>query len=358
MSDTIITILDAISKKLRRSQKKSLAVIIESLLQGSQASLADIARGMGHKTKFGSRLKRVWRYTSNSNVNPDKVSADLLDWFIGKLKANEPLVLLVDWSKFYNNHVLTAAVPLGKRAIPVFWKIVTDDERSQGQNTIEYKFFNELRNSIAQSVKVIIVADRGFGRTELFARLDKLGMGYIVRVKDAVWVESKSWQGVIANYPLKLGQIIQWEGVNYQKKRKYKLNLVMKNDIVRNSASAWYLASNVPAQAVYLLERYESRMWIEEMFRDLKSSNFKFNHIQLSSPERRSRLMTAICLATLLAAVIGYKFIEEKDYTFVEANGRTEQLGMSIFKVGMRALKHLGDAVLKTVWMPLLEPIN
>ena len=358
MSTTIMTILDVISNNLRRSQKKSLAVIIESLLQGSQASLADIARGMGQKTRFGSRLKRVWRYVSNSNINPEHVSADLLAWFIGRLGPDEPLVLLVDWSKFYNDHVLAAAIPLGKRAVPVFWEIATDEGLERGQNTIEYKFFNQLRDLIPKAVPVIIVADRGFGRTELFVRLDKLGLGYIIRVKDAVWVESKCWQGVIANYPLKLGQIIQWEGVKYQKRRKYKLNLVMRNDIVRNTASAWYLASNVPEQAVYLLERYESRMWIEEMFCDLKSSNFKFNQVRLNSPERRSRLMIAICLATLLATVIGLKYINEKDYTFVEANGRKGQLGFSIFKVGMQALKHLGDAILETVWLPLLEPVT
>jgi hypothetical protein len=358
MNNTIMTILDVISKQLRKSQKKTLAVIIESLLQGSQASLADIARGMGRKTKFGSRLKRVWRYACNANIDPAKAGADLLGWFISRLGIGEPLVLLVDWSKFYGNHVLVAAVPLRKRAIPVLWEIVSDDDLSRGRNTIEYEFFNKLRGIVSQSIPVIIVADRGFGRVELFVRLNKLGLGYIIRVKDAVWVGSESWQGVLADYPIRLGQIIQWENIEYQKNRKHKLSLVMRNDITRSQASAWYLATNVPREAVYLLKRYESRMWIEEMFRDLKSSNFKLDSLRLKNPTRRSRLMIAISLATLIASVIGLNYISKSDYSFVEANGRRNYMGFSIFRVGMNVLKHLGDAILKTVWLPLLKPLT
>jgi len=211
---------------------------------------------------------------------------------------------------------------------------------------------------VPRSIPVIIVADRGFGRVELFVRLNKLGLGYIIRVKDAVWVGSENWQGVLADYPIKLGQIIQWENIEYQKSRKHRLNLVMRNDVIRNQASAWYLATNVPREAAYLLKRYESRMWIEEMFRDLKSSNFKLDSLKLKTPARKSRLMIAVSLATLIASVIGLNYISKNDYSFVEANGRRKYMGFSIFRVGMNALRHLGTEILKTVWLPLLKPVN
>lgn len=356
MNTTIITILDVICKRIRKSQKKTLASIVESLLHGSTASLAEIARGMGKRTKFCSRLKRVWRYLGNSNIDGEKGGEELLDWFISR-RNDEPLVLLVDWSKFYTDNVL-AAVPMGKRAIPIFWEIATKEDLSnKGQNVIEKEFFKKVRGLISREVKVIIVADRGFGRTSLFSGLDKYGFGYVIRIKDAGWVREKTWQGVLASFPLKLGSIFHWEDVGYHKTKRYKLNIIMRKDIINNTARAWYLATNIPDQAAYLLNLYERRMWIEEMFRDLKSSNFNLDKVRLKNTERRSRLLFAISLSSLLATVIGQHYSDKKDYSFVEGNSNKEKLGFSIFRLGMQALKSLGKKVLDAVWIPILQEI-
>jgi hypothetical protein len=52
-----------------------------------------------------------------------------------------------------------------------------------------------LRDLIPQGVPVILLADRGFGRTELARLCQQLGFRYVVRIKPDVWMEGPQHTG-------------------------------------------------------------------------------------------------------------------------------------------------------------------
>jgi hypothetical protein len=355
MYKTILAVVEVIQQGLRKSQRKTLAAVLEGLLARSKCSLAEIARGIGRRCQFASRLKQVWRYVNNKNIEPEEVAQGILDWFISSLSPGQPLVLLVDWTEFLGDHLLSAAIPLEKRAIPVFWRLASHAEYHDewGRNLLEDKFFRELRHRIPESVSVIIIADRGFGRTELFRKLDKLGFRFIIRVKDDVWIRTQAWQGVLAGYPLEFGKIIRLDQVQYRQKKSMTLSLVARWDKVRGKYEAWYLATNCPDEAAGIIGYYEKRMWIDEMYRDVKSQHFALDRTKVKTTKGRDRLLAAIAIAILLASFVGLQCLANQ--LDVPALGNKKSRGFSILSLGLEALKTLGRKILAATWIPKLK---
>ncbi len=356
MDKTILAVMEVIEQGLRKSQRKTLAAMVEGLLKRSQCNLAEIARGIGRKTKFGSKLKQVWRYVNNSNIKPEEIGQGVLDWFISELKPGQPLVLLVDWTEFLTDHLLSAAIPLERRAIPVFWKLASHAEYHDefGRNLLEDRLFKELRRRIPKDVPVIIIADRGFGRADLFKQLgNELGFRYIIRVKDDVWIKTQQWQGVLAKYPLDFGKIIRLDQVQYRKTKSVPVSLVARWDKVKGKYEAWYIATNCPAEAAAIIDYYEERMWIDEMFRDVKGQHFALDQTKVKTAKGRDRLLAAVAIAILLAAFVGLKCLT--DQMDMPAMGNKKSGGFSILSLGMEAIKTLGRKILASVWVPKLK---
>jgi hypothetical protein len=355
MYNVILAVVEVIEQGLRKSQRKTLAAVVEGLLSRSKCSLAEIARGMGRRCQFASRLKQVWRYVNNNNIVPEEVAQGILEWFISQRKDGQPLVLLVDWTEFLTDHLLSAAIPLDGRAVPVFWRLASHTEYHDkwGRNLLEDEFFQQLRRRIPESVPVIIIADRGFGRTELFRKLDKLGFRYIIRVKDDVWIKTHDWQGVLADYPLSFGKIIRLDQVQYRQKKSVNLSLVARWDKVRGKYEAWYLATNCPDEAAAIINHYEERMWTEEMYRDIKSQHFALDSTKVKTTKGRDRLLAAVAIAILLASFVGLQcLVNQLDMPVL---GNKKSRGFSILSLGLEALRTLGRKILAATWIPKLN---
>ena len=292
MHNTILAAISVIGQGLRKSQRKTLAAVVEGMLARSKCNLAEIARGISRRCQFASRFKQVWHYVNNQNIDPQETG--ILDGFISQLEPGQPLVLLLDWTEFLGDHLLCAALPLEKRAVPVFWRLASHAQYHDefGRNLLEDKLFREIRRRIPKEVPVTIIADRGFGRTDLFKKLDMLGFGYIIRGKDDAWIKVGTWQGVLAFYPLKHGRIRRLDQVRYRKSKSVSLSLVTRWDLVKGRHSVWYLATNRSDEAATILGQYEKRMWIEEMFRDIKSQHFWFGSDQSQDHQRTGQVVS------------------------------------------------------------------
>ena len=66
----------------------------------------------------------------------------------------------------------------------------------------------------------------------------------------------------------------------------------------------WFLATNL-ATATEALQTYRRRMWIEEMFGDMKGNGFDLETSHLGRFLRLSRLTLAVCLMYLWVMAVG-----------------------------------------------------
>ena len=70
---------------------------------------------------------------------------------------------------------------------------------------------------IPAGVSVIVLADRGFGRTELAAHLPGAGLRYVIRIKPDVTVGPARIRGVLRDYPTHKGMCRVLRDVDYRK---------------------------------------------------------------------------------------------------------------------------------------------
>jgi hypothetical protein len=93
----------------------------------------------------------------------------------------------------------------------------------------------------------------------------------------------------------------------------------------------WLLATNLPSLRE-ALNAYERRMWIEEMFGDLKNNGFDLESTHLRSVFKLHRLTFAVVLLFIELVASGSKTIKNGMRRLVD---RSDRRDLSIFRIGL-----------------------
>ncbi|MBI3950419.1 MAG: transposase, partial [Acidobacteria bacterium] len=192
------------------------------------------------------------------------------------------------------------------RAVPVLPWVVLMGTLKKSQNKLEEAFLRSLRRAIARSRPVVIVADRGFGRTALFEFLPTLGFHYVIRVTGKVWIRCPGYEGNWCDYQLSLGQPFKLSQVLYHKTKRHRLKLALTCALIKGKISSWLLATDWPLSARQIVDIYRRRFWCEESFRDQKQE-FHLESVRVQLARRLENLLLALAIVFLLLAVIGIK---------------------------------------------------
>lgn len=303
---------------LRASQAKTLATLVAAALRSPRLTLAGLGRQMSGRTCVKHRIKRVWRFISNGRVEPLEVMRAvvrrLVRRHIKKLK-HRPLLVSFDWTKVRQVHVLMAAVVIKGRAIPLCWGSYGDKTLGKSQNALEEALLLALKEMTGPQVKIILLADRGFGRTELGRFCQRVGLDYVIRIKSKVQVKFSGQSVRLDRYPVRRGACELHRNVLYRQHDPVRQHVVIrwKKGLPPKSDQPWYLMTNLnldcrPAQAARRIsDLYARRFDIEELFRDAKSSQFGYalGQTRITRPDRMDRLILILVLAYLLLVGLG-----------------------------------------------------
>jgi hypothetical protein len=311
-----------VTKDLLPTQQATIAQVACALLVARCLLLAEIARHFETAVKFSHNLKRVFRFASNPRLSarPDpgpglqpltaqqQVARRKIRHLRRRLRLqpHQPLEIIVDWTSVGDFQLLSALVGVAGRAVPVLQWSVRKWEFRKSQNAFEYEMLRALRRVIARSEPVVIVADRGFGRTELFRFLDEIGFLYCIRIKGDAWVRFARYEGALKDYPVHVGQTYKLSRVAYHKRQQYALKLVLTCARIKGKASTWLLATNTRETARHLVDIYRRRFWCEEDFRDLKQA-FAIEAVRVKTAEHLDVLLMALAIVVYLLAVLGLR---------------------------------------------------
>jgi hypothetical protein len=173
-----------------------------------------------------------------------------------------------------------------KRTIPIAWTWV---KHVKGHSTARkhLALLSYVRTLLPAGAAVFLVGDCEFGSMEVLRQLDQWKWFYVLRQKGRthVWLnEEQGWRdfGSVVHKP---GQSL-WLGEGYlTEKEIYRVNLLAHWEIGEDEP--WCLATNLPDRQM-TLRCYARRMWIEEMFGDLKKHGFdlRFYSYRFSLPHR------------------------------------------------------------------------
>jgi len=81
----------------------------------------------------------------------------------------------------------------------------TEGQLARSQNSFEEGLLRLLLTMLPPGVRTLLLADRGFGRTELARTCHELGISYLIRIKPDVCVRHSSYSGLLRDYPVQKG---------------------------------------------------------------------------------------------------------------------------------------------------------
>jgi hypothetical protein len=306
-TDTISWVISCCAVYLRLSQAKTLGVLVSSAMRCQRISLANIGRQMTGTVKH--QIKRCWRFCANDRIE----TADAMRGIVEKMlkKRRKKLLIALDWVDIRGYQTLMASAVLKGRSIPLCWASTTDHiyDGHRSRNAFEESLLLVLRSMIPQRIKVIILADRGFGRTALATFCQHQGFGYVIRIQPKVTVRLVGFHGKLLDYPVKKGIAKVLKRVSYRSDGSVTQNVVIRwqKDLPKKRDECWFLMTDQKGTAQQLCNLYGKRMTIEQLFRDDKSkrNGWSLRDTQITKPDRLDRLLLIMAIAYLLLCGLG-----------------------------------------------------
>ena len=263
----------------------------------TSASLAVSTIGHGLALARGGlskhAIKQVDRLLSNPGIDVKEL---FMLWVPSMIGSRKNVEIAMDWTDFDVDNQTTIMLSLltrHGRATPLVWLTVDKDTLKDNRNRYEYQVLVLLAEALPADVKVLIVADRGFGDHKLYRVLtEELKFDYLIRFRGNIKVTAADgetraaidWVGKGGRMRILRGAAVTAED--------YPVGAVVCVQ-AKDMKQPWCLATSLcDENARVLLKKYAKRWSIECSFRDTKDPHFGMGmgQIRISSPERRDRL--------------------------------------------------------------------
>lgn len=252
-------------------------------------------------------IKQIDRLLSNRGIDPEDLAPRWIELVLGDRRE---AVVALDWTDFDDDDQTTLVLNLitdHGRATPLLWKTVAKKNLKQRRNEYEDALLLRLREAIPETVRVTILADRGFGDQKLYAFLQELHFDFVIRFRGNIRVTSAAGVALTAKEWLhRDGRLRTLSGAGVTADDASVERVV----IVRAAGmkEAWYLASNrTDLTGAQIKNLYGRRFTIEENFRDTKNLRFGLglSATHITVPARRDRLLLLAAIAEVLLTLLG-----------------------------------------------------
>ena len=322
---------------LRRSQQKTLGVLVEAAVRVHHVTLAALGRRMRGPARAKHRIKRVDRFLGNDRVEPAEAMAGVARRLLRK--RSKPVVVLLDWVDIRQFMVLVAAVSLRGRALPLVWAAYEKWEFFRSQNALEEGLVAALRVVLGPTRRAVVVADRGFGRVSFARHLRQHGFHYVLRVKGKVWIDCPGYWGRLDRLGLQPGQQRRETSVLYGKQHRFATTLALRWE--PGTREPWLLMTDLGCGLDAVMSLYRQRMRIEELFRDQKNvrNGWALRQTQIRRKERLERLLLVLAVAYVVLFACGLLMASRRDgrdWSSSRKVGRS-----SLWTVGRLLLPHV-----------------
>ena len=320
----------------RITQVRNFALLLYGIYMSRSVTLSKVASKIPGKAKLLSTFRRLERFLNNPAIRVREWYEPIAkEWLARQWAVIGEVHLIVDGTKVgFGHQLLMVALAYRKRAIPIAWTWVKH-VRGHSSGSTQLALLAYVKNLLPSGATVFIVGDTEFGPVKVLKQLQNWHWFYVLRQKSdtSVWsVIDQQWQP-FGSYIQKAGQTI-WLGTReFSQTHIYSVNLLAywKN----GEKEPWLLATNLPGLPM-ALRFYKRRMWVEEMFGDLKGHGFDLESTMLHSFVRLSRLTLAVAFLYVWMVSSGVKIIHAGLRHLVDRKDRRD---LSIFQIGLRFIE-------------------
>ena len=318
------------------TQVRNFVWLIIGIYQSRSVHLSRVAGKIPGPAKLLSTTRRLSRFLDNSAIRVREWYEPVArEWLETQFQHMGEIRLIVDGTKIgFGHQLLIVCLAYRKRAIPIAWTWV---KHVRGHSTAskQLALLAYVRQLIPAGAAVFLVGDCEFGAVAVLHQLGRWHWFCVLRQKTdtGVWLnEKRGWQ-TFGSYIHGPGESI-WLGRGCLTAKKiYPVNLLVHWNV--GEKEPWCLATNLPDRRL-ALAYYARRMWIEEMFGDLKKHGFDLECTMLRHFERLSRLTLAVALLYVWLVSIGTRTVRDGLRDLVD---RTDRRDLSIFQIGFRFIE-------------------
>lgn len=286
----------------------SLSNAVEGIMYASSLALSAIGNALAVAQGLNAKhaVKQLDRFFSNKKIHLDIFFSAWIKFLIG---SRQEIVVALDWTDYDSDDQSTLALNMitsHGRATPLLWKTYIKSEMNGKRNYCEDVMLLFFQSCLPTGCRTTVLADRGFGDTDFFLYLKKLGFDYVIRIK--------------SNITMTVGAVTkktcEWLSPSGHA-RIYKNVLLTQNEchvpavvIVRakKMSAPWILATSLSTSiSSKVVNLYGRRFTIEECFRDVKDIKFGMglSYVSVRKPERRDRILIASAIAASLLTMLG-----------------------------------------------------
>lgn len=305
--------------------------MVVALLQRGEVSLTRWLPYLpcrGHQAQ--SKQRRVSRWLHNSRINVHRLYKPLIQAALATWDE-ECLYLSLDTSMYWDEYCLVRlAVVYRGRALPIVWRVL--ERRSASVAFSEYReLLYQAANRLPQNVKVVALADRGFGHIKAMRAMStELGWHYRIRLKRDTWIwrVGKGWRQ-LKTFHLQRGEARCFHTVKLHKQQWHgPVHVAMGYNNV--NGEFWAIVSDEPTN-LQTFREYGLRFDIEESFLDDQSNGWNLQKSEIRSVCALSRLWFILAVATLYVTAQGVAVVESGHRRWVDPHWFR---GNSYFRIG------------------------
>ena len=332
----------------RVTRLRNLAWLLVGICRSRSVHLSKVALKIPGEANTLSITRRLSRFLDNPAIRVrewyEPIARNVLQAMadtVGEIR------LIADGTKVgFGHQLLMVSVAFRRRAIPIAWTWV---RKSRGHSSAakQLALLAYVRQLIPTKTPVLLVGDSEFGAVNVIRQVEAWNWQYVLRQK--------------ANHKVKLGES-DWRRFGDLIEKPGQSNwlgpglLTFKHDHPTNllahwkkgEKEPWLLATSLPTRRE-TLSAYRRRMWIEEMFGDMKGNGFDLESTHLRHFLRLSRLTLAVALLYVWLVSMGSRAIKNSQRCLID---RAERRDLSIFQIGLRSVeRRLTNALPVSVWL-------
>lgn len=315
--------------KERVTRLRNMALLMLGLQLSGAVNLPLVVRKWPVPGKIPSLTNRLRRFLNNKHLH-------VRDWYhplaqqLVRAFAGQEIRLVIDCTKVgFHYRMMTIGMADKKRTLPLVWSIHKGRKGHVGLEE-QLKLFKYVQTLLPARAKVWVMADAGFESIYLASWLRRQGWSFVIRQNGRTQVR---WQGQpwvkLSQLQIEKGETraIGWVRVT----ASYDVGwyfLVLHWE--QGEDDPWYLLSNQPSVR-QLIRYYKIRMWIEEMYGDMKGHGFDLEATHLDDCNRISRLVLAVCLTFVWVITLGSWVVKRGFRHLLDHKSRRDK---SYFRLG------------------------
>ena len=312
------------------SRLTNFVLLMVGIFESQSVYLSVVARKIPNRAKKLSIAKRFERFLDNQAVQVREWYHPWASWLLQSASAGGTIHLVIDSTKVSAHcRQVMVSVAYRRRTLPIMWDWVAHS-RGHCTTRLQIELLKQVQELIPKGVSVSLVGDGEFNHPLLIEELEFWEWDYALRQKsntlimqghDCIWMRLDS-------FDLKRGQMLWIGKVLLTKASPYPTNMVLYWK--PGEKEAWLLATN-QLSARPAIRLYKRRMWIEEMFGDMKGHGFDLELSRLRTPQRLSRLTLVVCVLYVWLVTTGEFVLKQSLQSEVDRNDRHD---LSIFRLG------------------------